>query len=125
VVGTLGVLLAAGCGDDQVSLCDARDDLRSSIEDLREVDIAADGTEAFTDELDDVGEALDRVADEAGADRENEVDAVRAAADQLGTTVSSVADEPSAETVGAVVDALDDLAGSITSLVDELSSGCD
>jgi hypothetical protein len=125
IAGTLALSLVAACSDDQASLCDARDDLRSSVEDLRDVDVAADGTDALTDALADVDEALDRVADEAEADRENEVNAVRAAFDQLSTTVTAIAEEPSPESVGAVGDALEDLAASVSSLVDEISSGCD
>lgn len=120
-------LLAASCGDDETAaLCDARDDLRTSVENLEDVDVVEGGTEALDDAVSDVEESVRSLRDAAQEEYDDEISAVEDAWDQLGQVLSNLGNQPSASAeIEAVGDSLAELAAATETLVDSLSEECE
>jgi hypothetical protein len=75
-------------GSASPELCAARDELRSSISDLSNVDVVRNGTSAITSALDKIKENLSAVRSAAGSDVQPQVEAFQRAVDQLQAAVS-------------------------------------
>ena len=131
LVALLGPLLlfSAACGDDDdegATVCDAREDLDSSVNALAEVDVADEGTDALDAAVDDVGDDIEAVADAAQEDAEDEVDDVQAALGELETAVADFGEQDSTSAaVAAVSSAVTDLAQASGALAEALSQECD
>jgi outer membrane murein-binding lipoprotein Lpp len=92
IIPLLAALLLAGaaCGDeDASSACEARDELESSVEDLRDIDVLDDGLDALRADVDAVGDDLATFRAEAGDELEPQIDAVRGSIDQIRSTLDS------------------------------------
>ena len=84
------LILGVGCSDDEASpVCDARDDVASSVEELRNIDVVDDGLDALRADLDAVADGLARFRAEAGNELEPQIDAVRDAVDQIRSAVDA------------------------------------
>ena len=123
-------LLAVSCGDDDgdsntASVCESRDELRTSVTALGDVDILSDGTNGLEAAADDVRSALDGLGQSAEDEFGDEVDAVQAALGDLGDALRSFGDQPRSEAVSAVSDAATQLRDTATTLGDELQNACD
>lgn len=129
-------LYLGACGEDDQpatsdttrgpDVCAARADLAASIDSLRNIDILADGTDAFRASLSDVGDALGALASEASDDLADELDVVRRAVDALDESVPPRDDgTPAGEAVGAVSGALEELSVAVDDLTAELDRDCD
>ncbi len=112
VMIALFVVAGAACGDDDSSsattvttttvaatnpgpvssasaeLCQAREQLRTSITDLSNVDVVKNGVSAITDQLDQIRSDLAAVKSAAGSDLRPQLDAFEQALDSLQTAVS-------------------------------------
>lgn len=126
---TIPILLAlsvvgVACGDDDASpVCDARDDLEASVEQLREVDVVDDGLDALRDAIAAVSDDLSTLRAEAASDLEPEIDAVRSALDDLRSAVESGGSP--AEVAQSTVAGFDELSTSWNELTDAAQSVCD
>jgi outer membrane murein-binding lipoprotein Lpp len=92
IIPLLAALLLAGaaCGDeDASSACEARDELESSVEDLRDIDVLDDGLDALRADVDAVGDDLATFRAEAGDELGPQIDAVRGSIDQIRSTLDS------------------------------------
>ena len=122
------LLLAAGaCSDDDdesARVCDARDELSTSVEALGDVAVVSDGTDELRTAFDDVLTAVDELADATGDRLGDEVEAERAEIDDVQTAVGSIGDQSAAAAVELVGDEVGELTESATALVDEASSTC-
>jgi hypothetical protein len=83
------LLVGAACDDDVSPACEAQERLQSSVDDLRDIDVVDDGLDALRTDIDAVTDDLATFRDEAGAELEPEVDAVRSALDQVRSTLES------------------------------------
>jgi hypothetical protein len=118
------LLTGAACGDEEASsACDARDELESSVEDLREIDVLDDGLDALRADIDAVGDDLTTFRAETGDELEPQIDAVRGSIDQLRTTLDSGGTPAETATsiatgVGELVTNWNDLAAAAQGLCD-------
>ena len=84
------LLAGAACSDDGASsVCEARDELENSVEELRDINVLDDGLDALRSDLDTVAGNLATFRAEAGDELEPQIDAVRDAIDQVRSTVDS------------------------------------
>lgn len=122
------VLAAAACSDDSDSsnICDDREELQSSVQDLRDINVREDGIQELDDQLtvvlDDV-EQLRTAAGETAAGLEPQVDALRASIQALQTELQSGA--PAGELVTSTVSALAGISASWDALNSAVSAECD
>ncbi len=72
-------------------LCEARDELRSSLSDLTNVNIVANGTTALTDALGEISDDLVDVRAAAGEDLQAQTDALQDSLSALQTAVENLA----------------------------------
>ena len=122
-------LVAGACsdddgGDETARVCDARDDLSSSVDALKDVDAVAGGTEAVRSAFGEVLVAIDELADASGDRLGDEVEAVRSDVDDLQTAVGSIGDQSAAGAAELVRDEVEDLADSTNVLVAEATATC-
>jgi hypothetical protein len=102
---------SADTGGTSGDPCADRDALRSSLSELVDVDVIAEGTNGLTAAIDTVKEDLSAVQESAGDEIQSEVDAVRSALDDVETAVSN--------------GATNDVAGTATALAGLASAGSD
>jgi hypothetical protein len=100
---TLALVACGSSDDDQSSFCEDREELRTSFQDLRDVNVADDGIEALDAAIDDVIADLGTVRASA-TELEPQVDGVESALQDLRTAVEAAAGP--GEKVIAAVDGL-------------------
>lgn len=105
--------------------CRARDQLRTSLTALLDVDLVQGGTDALDAALADVRSALAEVEEAAGDDLGDEVDEVRTSLDELQAAVAEVPGQSPGEAMASVGDALTSASGAMQDLLTELAQGCD
>jgi hypothetical protein len=76
-------------GSASAELCQAVDQLKTSITGLSSIDVVRNGTSAVTDALNQIKTDLGAVKSAAGSDVQPQVDAFQGAVDQLQTTLSA------------------------------------
>lgn len=133
---TAGACLgAAGCSSDSSAssdessssgegLCASADDLRSSIGQLDDVQVAENGTAALEDAVGEVRDDVDRLAGAAREEYTDQVGDVEIALREVGDAVEELATSPSAAAVSAVGTALRTLGGDVAVLLDDVGSSC-
>ena len=87
---TLAFASCSSSGDDESSLCEDREELQSSFQDLRDVNVADDGIEALDAAVDVVIADLNTLRASA-TEFEPQVDAVESALQDLQTAVEAAA----------------------------------
>jgi hypothetical protein len=122
-------LVAGACSDDDggnetARVCDARNELASKVDDLEDVDVVANGTEAARNALDGVLAAVEELADASGDHLSDEVDAVRHDVDDVQAAVGSIGDQSAAGAAELIRDSVKNLADSTTVLVEEATATC-
>ena len=127
VVGAgLGIALLAGCGNDddksaQDKYCEAGQSLESSVLALGNVDLIAEGTDALEPALgavvDDVKELRDTASDAATDD----VNALQESLDNLGSAISGLGDEVTAENVSTLATEVQNVSTSAQAVYGTLS----
>jgi hypothetical protein len=128
IVAAALLLGAAGCGDDDdddtAARCDARDQLSSSVQDLEDVDVVDDGTDALRTAFDAVVDDVGQLADAVGDDLQDDVDAVEGEIDDIRTTIGSIGDQSVAGVAETLRDELGELSDATSTLVDEAGQDC-
>jgi hypothetical protein len=97
---TLALAACSSSGDDQSSFCEDREELQSSFQDLRDVNVADDGIEALDAAIDDVAADLSTLRASA-TELQPQVDGVEAALEDLQTAVEA-ATTPGEKVIAAV-----------------------
>ena len=118
---TLALVSCSSSGDDESSFCDDREELQSSFQDLRDVNVVDDGIEALDAAVDVVIADLSTLRASA-TEFEPQVDAVEAALQDLQVAVEAAATP--AEKATAAVDGLSNVSENWQTL-DEAGSSCD
>ena len=126
VAGVAIAVLVASCGSEDGSsstaatsvpagdVCEDREALRSSVDDLEGIDLRAEGAEGVTDAVTAVKDDLAALRDSAGDELRPEVQAVQDAVDELETAVGNLGSGGAADAVTAasdLVSAAGDVAG--------------
>jgi hypothetical protein len=140
-VAVAGLLVLGACGDDSSSdtteapadteapagtgaatdVCEARDNLRSAITDLGELNVLQDGTDAVRQYVDQVQAAVDDLRSAAGDQYEEESAAVEDALERVRTALD---DGVSVDALREAASAVGDLVTSLGSLVSAIEEAC-
>jgi hypothetical protein len=125
--GAVAMLMAA-CGDDDdsSSTTDPADDvctdsqaLSASVDDLKDVDLVAEGTDGASAAITAVKDDLAAFSESAGAEVQPEVQAVEDAIDELETAVENLDGDPD----GTAREAVSNVASSASTLITTLDDG--
>lgn len=105
IASCLALAATSACGDDESAspVCEARDELASSVAEVVEVDVAAEGPDALGDALDDVRTDLDDLGEVASDELGDEVEGLRTALSDLEAAVGTLDEQASAADAIAVV----------------------
>jgi hypothetical protein len=109
---------SASSGTASPQLCSARDNLRTSIQDLTNVDVVKNGTSGLQDALNKVKDNLQTVKSNASSELQPQIQAFEDSLTALGNAVSNV----SSGGVGSVITAASSAAQSGQALVTSLGS---
>ena len=124
-VACLGVLALGACGSDEESTqdqyCQAGDDLKSSLASLVDLDLIASGTDGLNEAIDQIGDDVDALRDNASDAAADDVAALEAAVDALGESVSSLGGDLSTDNLTAVRDAIAEVSASAQAVISTLS----
>jgi hypothetical protein len=118
-----GSTTVPGSGDSEApgtasaAVCAARDDLQTSITDLKDVNIASSGTSGLQAAITKIKDNLSTLKSAAGDQLKPEIDAFQTSLDDLQTAIKNV----SSGGVAAVVTAVKDAGTSGADLLDALS----
>jgi hypothetical protein len=118
VVTTVTTSATSTTASGNAALCAARDSLKSSIDDVRSVDVIKNGTSALQAALTKVKDNLQAVKAAAGADLQPQVTALQDAVTELGTAITNVASVG----VAGVVTATRDVATAGSTLLTSLNN---
>jgi hypothetical protein len=121
MVGVLGV---GGCGSDQPPVCDAADAVRTSVDHVRDTNVAENGLAQLQTNLTQLGAALDQMAADAQAQFATQREAVKSSAAQLSASVDAARADPNATTLSAVRSAASNLQLSFQQLSDAVADTC-
>ena len=115
----------AACSEDEPAVCGSVDDLKASVDDVKEIDVTA------SDDLTDLQSALTAVENdfaEVKADAKSEfaapVDAVQTSLTALKTSVQQAQSAPAADTLAAAASALSAFGTEVQTLIDDVQSTC-
>jgi len=133
-IGALVAVAITACSDSGSSssaaasssavVCDAADELRTSLDALSDVQPVEEGTDAVRQAFASVKTDLAQLGTDARDEYAGEVDRVQADADAVQTAVDTAQGAPSAQTLGAVASAIDVLLRDARALVDEVRESC-
>ena len=136
VVGALAavaVLAVGGCSSSdaaspaaasETDLCVSADALRSSVAELRDVQVVENGTEALRRAFAEVGDDVDRLADQARGEFSDQVSGVQSAAGDLGTAIDALVSAPSAAALVDARSAVRTLVAEADALLGDVRSSC-
>jgi hypothetical protein len=120
----LGVLVA-GCGADDPAVCGSVNDLKSSFDSLKDIDVTSSGAlSELQTGLATLKGDFDQVKSDAKSEFASGIDAVESAYDAVKTAVSAATDDPTAATIGAAATALSSLATAVQGLVTDIQATC-
>ena len=128
--------VAAACGDDDDSssdtggtsattVCDQRDNLNQSVNDLADLDVIAGGTDSLNAAVDRVESDLDSLAAVTSSEVQAEVDDLNEAIDRADETFSNLDDESLLAATAEVALTIADVAIAGEALVKALAVECD
>ncbi|MGK5113951.1 MULTISPECIES: hypothetical protein [unclassified Geodermatophilus] len=106
------------------SVCDSADDLRTSLAQLRDVQVVQEGTGALEEAWATVQDAWDQFADAARTEYSDDVDRVQASADGVQDALDEAQDTPSAATLSTAATATGLFLQDADALVDETEATC-
>ena len=121
-----GVLVVAGCGSDddesaQDQYCAAGESLETSLDELADLDLVAEGTDGVTAAVDEVQSDLDDLRDSASDAAADEVGALEQAVDGLNDAISTLGGDLTSDNATAVSTAIENVAAAAQSVLDTLS----
>lgn len=120
-----GVLVVAGCGSDgesaQDQYCAAGESLETSLDELADLDLVAEGTDGLTAAVDQVRSDLADLRDSASDAAADEVGALEQAVDGLNDAISALGGELTSDNASSVGAAIENVAAATQSVLDTLS----
>jgi hypothetical protein len=128
---TVGWALAAltaptlvSCGPDTPAVCEQAEELRTAVQNVKDVNVSENGLAALTSTLDQVMVEFEQFRTEAGNQFKPQIDAVKVAADQVRVSLADARAEPTAATLGAVRTSLGALQTAGQGLRDTVAATC-
>jgi len=122
------VMLSASlvaCGDDTPAVCASADQLQSSFDELKDIDVMEDnGLDEFKSQLETVDGDLDQLTNDAKTEFSTQVEAVATTWEALGTSVQAATADPSADTLAAASTALSAFSTEVQALISDVKSTC-
>jgi hypothetical protein len=118
-------LAVDGCSSSsEADLCSSADAVRSSVDDLGNVRVLEDGTQALRQAFSEVGDDMDRLVNHARNEFSGRVAGVKSSLADLGTAMDSLGSPPSAASLRAVGTATRAMVEDAGVLVHDVSSSC-
>src|SRR5688572_22340065 len=114
-----------GCGEDTPAVCGSADQLQSSFDELKDIDVAQDnGLDEFKSQLETVDGDLDQLTNDAKSEFAPQVEGVATTWEALGTSVQAATADPSADTLAAASTALSAFSTEVQALISDVKSTC-
>ncbi len=125
----VGPITLTGCGGSDTTtktpaICSDIDALKTSVDDLKKVDVTQNGLATLKESLTKVQSDLKKVTDDAKKQYLTEVDAVDQAASSLAASLEAATVSPSAQTIAAVGVAVQALTASLKALESAVKDTC-
>ena len=118
-------MLVSGCGADDPAVCGSVNDLKSSFDGLKDIDVTSSGAlSELQTGLTTLKGDFDQVRTDAKSEFASGIDAVETAYDAVKTAVTAATDDPTAATIGAAATALSSLATEVQALVTDIQATC-
>ncbi len=113
------------CGEDTPAVCGSAEQLQSSFDDLKDIDITEEnGPEEFKSQVETVDGDLDQLTNDAKSEFSSQVDAVIATFEALKTSAQAATADPSADTLTAANTALSAFTTEVQALIKDVESTC-
>jgi hypothetical protein len=113
------------CGEDTPAVCGSAEQLQSSFDDLKDIDVAAaGGLDEFKSQFETVDGDLDQLTNDAKSEFSSQVEAVTTTWEALGTSVQAATADPSADTLAATGTALSAFSTEVQALISDVKSTC-
>ena len=116
---------AIACGDSGSDVCSAGDDVQESVEALLEINVIEEGTNAVEAAFEEFEADIEALADEAAEEFDDEINAVRSAADGVSSAINDTEGDPLPDRAGAIREALTVLGESTTALLSAVDTECE
>lgn len=124
-VALLMSLSLAGCSEETPAVCTSVDDLRASVQSVRDVDVTSSGgLGELEDAVAGVKSDLADVRDDAADEFSSQIDTVQAGIAELERSLRAAQDAVSPDTLRAAGSALRTLANQVQSLIDDIRATC-
>ena len=124
---TLPLVLGAAlvsCGGDQPAVCGSANSLETSIQDLKDVDVKADGLSAVQSQLTTIKGDLADLKKDAESEFSAQIKAVDTSYSALKASAATATSDPSATNLAAVATAVSALVSEVKTLVNDVESTC-
>ena len=113
------------CGEDTPAVCGSADQLQSSFEELKDIDVMQDnGLDEFKSQLETVDGDLDQLTNDAKSEFSSQVEAVATTWEALGASAEAATADPSADTLAAASTALSAFTTDVQALISDVKSTC-
>jgi hypothetical protein len=112
------------CGEDTPAVCGSAEQLQSSFDDLKDIDVKENGIDEFKSQLETVDGDLDQLTNDAKSEFSAQVDAVIATFEALKTSAQAATDDPSADTLAAANTAMSAFTTEVQALIKDAESTC-
>ena len=127
-LATVTVLLGAtlvGCSDDQPAVCSSVDNLKTSVDDVTNIDLTSSSAASDLESgLTTIKSDLADVKTDAKSQFAPQLDAVDSALATLTTSVQAAKTDPSADTLAAVEAAVAPFNNAVQTLISDVQSTC-
>lgn len=120
----LGAALV-GCSDDKPAVCDSVDNLKTSVEDVQNIDITASSAVSDLESgLNTIKSDLATVKTDAKSQYASQIDAVNSAFTTLTTSIDAAKADATGTTLAAVGAAVAPFTTAVQTLFDDIQSTC-
>ncbi|HYJ66739.1 MAG TPA: hypothetical protein VEX15_03675 [Nocardioidaceae bacterium] len=120
----LGAALV-GCGGDEPAVCGAADDLKTSVDNFKDIDVtSSSGVTDLENGLSDVESDLADVKSDAESEFSSQIDAVDSALTTLKSSVDTATTNPTAPAVAEVGSAASAFTTALDTLVSDVQGTC-
>ncbi|MFJ9387400.1 hypothetical protein ACIRON_01175 [Nocardioides sp. NPDC101246] len=114
-----------GCGDDQTAVCGSVDDLQTSVDEVRDIDVSSSGALADLESgLEAIGSDLSDVKTDAKAEFSSQIEDVQASYDALVASLDAAKESASATTLSAAATALSTFGSDVRTLITDVQETC-
>ena len=113
------------CGDDEPAVCGSAEQLQSSFDDLKDIDLTeTNGLDEFKSELETIDGDLNQLANDAKSEFSSQVDAVTSSFEALGASVQAATADPTADTLAVAKTAMSEFSTAVQALISDVESTC-